>query len=369
MKTPITRKLLFNPGPATTSDTVKMAQVVPDICPREKEFGQLLNSMRNDLVRIINGNVKVYTSILFGGSGTSAMEAVLASFVPPDKSILIIVNGAYGERMCQIAETYSIPYYAVKYEFGFPINFEDVEVVLNQHDDIACISMVHHETTTGILNCIDTFAEIGKKYKKDTLLDAISSYAGIEIDLARTPIDYLLTSSNKCLQGMAGIGIVICNSNKLEKLKAYPKRLFYLDLYSQYASLEQDGQTRFTPPVQTIYALKQAIVELLEEGTASRINRYQENYKTLKEGLIEIGLKVFTQGATESGILITVHEPDLKTFNFNLLHDALYKKGFTIYPGKLSKRNTFRLAIIGDLYKADITRFIRALSSELKYFV
>ena len=363
MNKDIERKILLNPGPATTTDTVKMAQVIPDICPREKEFSELMAGIRNDLLKIINVDKKKYTTVLFGGSGTAVMESVIASVVNQEKTLLILKNGAYGDRMQKIAKTYSIPFTTLEYEWGKPINLSEVDSYLKSNLEIGYIAMVHHETTTGILNSINSFSELGKKHGHTLILDAISSYAGVPIDLERIPIDYLMSTSNKCIQGMAGLAFVICKKTELEHLKEIPNRSFYLSLYDQYNYMEKTGQMRFTPPVQTIYALRQAIDEYFDEGSLNRYNRYTENWKRLREGLQKLGFNLLLDPENESHILLTVVEPKNPEYNFDKIHNLLYDKGFTIYPGKLGKKKTFRLANMGAINSIDIDRFINELSN------
>ena len=365
MNKDIERKILLNPGPATTTDTVKMAQVIPDICPREKEFSELMAGIRNDLLKIINVDKKKYTTVLFGGSGTAVMESVIASVVNQEKTLLILKNGAYGDRMQKIAKTYSIPFTTLEYEWGKPINFSEVDSYLKSNLEIGYIAMVHHETTTGILNSINSFSELGKKHGHTLILDAISSYAGVPIDLERIPIDYLMSTSNKCIQGMAGLAFVICKKTELEHLKEIPNRSFYLSLYDQYNYMEKTGQMRFTPPVQTIYALRQAIDEYFDEGSLNRYNRYKENWQVLRKGLLDLGFNLLLYPEIESHILLTVLEPDHSNFDFNKMHDLLYQRGFTIYPGKITKKKSFRLSNMGDLSTNDINLFLLILAEVL----
>ena len=364
MKPEIERKILLNPGPATTSDTVKYAQVVPDICPREQEFGVVLTSLRRDLLKVINASEKLYTTVLFGGSGTAVMEAIISSVMNPENTLLILVNGAYGQRMCEIADTYNLSYETLKMEWGKPLDFEEAARIIKDKN-IDHVAMVHHETATGILNPLQKFMEFKNKYGCTLILDAISSYAGVHIDLNETPIDYLMSTSNKCLQGMPGVAFAICHKESLRALENVKSRSYYLDLYKQYRNLEDKKQTRFTPPVQTIYAMHTALAELMTEGLNNRISRYEENWVTLKEGLARIGFKFLLDSVDESRILLTIIEPKNKNFNFEFLHDELYSKGFTIYPGKMNKDKTFRLSILGDLNQQDVKLFLTTLSEIL----
>jgi 2-aminoethylphosphonate aminotransferase len=362
----IKRKILLNPGPATTTDTVKMAQVVSDICPREKEFGELMAEIRNDLLKIINADKKNYTTVLFGGSGTAVMESVIASVIDEEKELLILINGAYGDRMRKIAETYSIPFKTLEYESDQSINFTDVNNYLKSNSDIGYIAMVHHETTTGILNSIGSFSELGKKYGHTLILDAISSYAGVPIDLETTPIDYIMSTSNKCIQGMPGLAFVIGNKSKLVQLKNLRSRSFYLSLYDQYNYMEKSDQMRFTPPVQVIYALRKAIDEYFEEGGINRYKRYKKNWQTLRNGLQKLGYKFLLDPKDESHILLTVVEPNNQNFNYTKLHDYLYHRGLTIYPGKSNDKNTFRVSSMGAINYVDIDHFLITMRIAMK---
>ncbi len=364
MKPEIERKILLNPGPATTSDTVKYAQVVSDICPREQEFGEVLTSLRRDLLQVINASEKLYTTVLFGGSGTAVMEAIISSVMFPGSKLLILVNGAYGQRMCEIADTYNLSYEALKMEWGEPLDFEEAARII-EDKSIDHVAMVHHETTTGILNPLKKFMKFKNKYGCTLILDAISSYAGVQIDLNETPIEYLMSTSNKCLQGMPGVAFAVCNKESLGALESVKPRSYYLDLYKQYRNLEDKNQTRFTPPVQTIYAMRAALAELMTEGLNKRISRYENNWLTLKKGLERIGFKFLLDPIDESKILLTIIEPNNENFNFETLHDELYSKGFTIYPGKINKDKTFRLSILGELKQQDIKLFLTTLNEIL----
>lgn len=357
----IKRNILLNPGPATTTDTVKYALVVPDICPREEEFTRLIAEIRHDLVKIVNGDDE-YISVLFAGSGTAVMDSVVNSSVPANKKIAVVINGAYGERFVEIARSYNIPCVPIRFDWGERIDLAVVEKMIDSDDSIACVAVVHHETTTGIVNPIRKIGRITKQYNCTYIVDAISSYAGIPIDIKDIQADFLLSTSNKCIQGMAGISFAICKKSILESIKHNPKRSFYLDLYSQYAYLESTGQTQFTPPVQILYALKQAIVEFFDEGSEQRYARYSGNWRILRSGLLDLGFSLLLDEEDESHILITVIEPEDPAFNFEEMHDYLYERGFTIYPGKMKKK-TFRVAVMGAIDSNDIHDFIYQLYS------
>ena len=364
----IKRNILLNPGPATTSDTVKLAQVVPDICPREKEFGDVMEFVSKELTNFVGSNDK-YTTILFGGSGTAAVEAMLSSVVD-DGTIIIINNGAYGKRMCEIAEVYNLNYIEFKSSPIEEINLNELEEIIKTHNSesirsdktpISHIAVIHHETTTGILNDIKAIGTICGKYEIDMIVDAMSSYAGIPINMDEMNIKYLASSSNKCIQGMAGISFVIANKESLEKTKNIKQRNLYLNIYKQYSYFKDNYQMRFTPPVQVLYALKQAIIEAKEETIENRYARYKASCKILWDGLDKLKLNKLVNEKASSMLLTSIIEPQIEGYSFDDLHDYLYNKGFTIYPGKVSSENTFRIANIGQIYPENMNKFIEIL--------
>ncbi len=360
----IKRNILLNPGPATTTHTVKAAQIVPDICPRETEFGELMRSVAKDLTSLV-ADTDHYTTVLFGGSGTAAVEAVISSVVPHERQILIVNNGAYGERMCRIAESYGMNFLEFKSSAVEPIPLEELEQQIRSRDNISHIAVVHNETTTGLLNRLEPLGKIAKKYRLELIVDAMSSYAAVPINMQQQDIHYLVASSNKNIQGMAGVGFVISDNRALESTREIKPRNFYLNLYAQFDSFRKTGQMRFTPPVQTIYALKQAIVECLEEGVENRYARYSRSWHVLIEGLENLGLRHLVDKAHHSRIITSIEEPELDGFDFDELHDFCYEKGYTIYPGKTAKFNTFRIANIGDIDHTDIAAFLSILRDYL----
>ncbi len=363
---PVKRNILLNPGPATTTDTVKYAQVVPDICPREKEFGDLVESILIDLVKVIHGE-DAYKCVLFGGSGTASVDAAINSAVPPDGGILVIANGAYGTRMIEIAAGYGI--HCVRYEIPYG-DYPDLnsveELIKNNLPKLTHIGIIHHETTTGMLNPIENTLALARKYNLEIIVDAMSSYAGIPIDVRKHDYDYVISSSNKNIQGMAGISFVLCKQSALEKMKSYPKRSYYLNLYQQYYFFDKKKQMQFTPPVQVLYALRRAITEYYAEGEHARFRRYTDNWDCLSRGLNDIGFRLLLPPEQQSKMLTSIIEPVDPHYQFDGMHDYLYARGFTIYPGKGAKQDTFRIANIGQIYPSDIEQFIIALKQYIQ---
>ncbi|GAA0367594.1 2-aminoethylphosphonate aminotransferase [Bacillus horti] len=362
----ITRNILLNPGPATTTDSVKLAQVVPDICPREAPFGHLMKSVSIELTNLVS-DPEHYTTVLFGGSGTAAVEAILSSVVGQD-TVLIVQNGAYGKRMCEIAQVYDLDVEEFKSPCDAPIDLHALETLIQLSPrKISHLAIVHHETTVGLLNDIQSIGDMCKSYNIDLIVDAMSSYGAVPIDMEKMNISYLAASSNKNLQGMAGISFVIADQSKLDSLKNNQPRNYYLNLYAQHDYFSKTQQMRFTPPVQTFYALKRAIEELREEGLEARYARYAKSWETLIQGISRLGLKHLVEAEHHSKLVTAILEPDCAAYSFKEMHDYFYSKGFTIYPGKWEQLNTFRIANIGDITYRDIEEFLRWMERYLQH--
>lgn len=363
----IKRNILLNPGPATTTDSVKYSQVVPDICPREEEFGMVMEFISKELTDIAANNEE-YTTVLFGGSGTAAVESMISS-ASDDGTLLIINNGAYGKRICEIADIYGLNYLEYKSSISEEIDLNELESVIKERNKISRVTnmaLIHHETTTGILNDVESIGKICLKYNINLMVDAMSSFAGIPIDMKKMNIKFLASSSNKCIQGMAGVSFVISERNALYESKNIKPRNLYLNLYKQYEYFKNNYQMRFTPPVQILYALKQAIIEAKEETIEKRNERYRKCCEILWTGLDEIGLERLVDDKNSSMLLTTIIEPDSHKYNFEELHKFLFDNGITIYPGKISSKNTFRIANIGEIYPEDMVNVILKLKEYFK---
>jgi len=309
-----------------------------------------------ELTKIV-ANPKKHTTILFGGSGTAVVESVISSVVPHDKTIVIVNNGSYGARMCQIAQAYDMNYIEFKSSPIKPINLKKLKKVIKENKNISHLAVIHNETTTGLLNNLDDLGVLAKKFNLEFIVDAMSSYAAIPIDMKKQNIHYLLASSNKNIQGMAGIGFVIANINSIKKLKDIKPRNFYLNLFAQYENFVKSHQMRFTPPVQTLYALKQAIIETKKEGVENRYERYSKSWKVLTKFLKDNNMKYLVDDKYHSKIITSIFIPE--NIDFNDIHDYFYDKGFTIYPGKVADFNTFRIANIGEIDFKDIKYFLK----------
>ena len=355
----VRREVLLNPGPSTTTDSVKYAQVVADICPRELEFGNLMEEVATGLTEVC-ADPKDYITVMFGCSGTGADEAMVSSCVPPDGKLLVVDNGSYGARLAKIASVYGIDMDVFKSSTYEPIDLAALEKQM-QSKKYTTFAIVYHETTTGLLNPLEKICPMAKKYGMTTICDIVSAYGGMPIDLGSLGIDFATSTSNKHIGGMAGVGFVVCRKSELLKQKDWPMRNYYLNIYDQYKYFLETKQTRFTPPVQTFYALRQAIIETKVETVEKRFERFTECWKILVNGLKEIGLKMLVKEEFQSHFITAILIPETPKYNFNELHDYARSFGFTIYPGKLGNIDTFRIANMGDIRPEEMTHFICVL--------
>jgi 2-aminoethylphosphonate aminotransferase len=351
------RKILLNPGPCTTTERVKQALVMSDICPREKEFGELTTQVRRALVDVAQA-AETHTAVLIPGSGTAAVEAVLASCIGADDRVLIVDNGAYGRRAEHIARTHGLAHRTLKLAWGEWPEPARIAALLAEAPACTHCFLVHHETTTGMLNPLAEVAALCRARGVSLIVDAMSSLGGVAFDVRATPVDYVISSANKCLQGMPGISFAIVNRAALAKSAGAPRRSVYLDLHAQWHAQEKEGQFLFTPPVQVVNALATALEEYFAEGPAERYARYAACHQQMIAGMERIGFVPLVPPAWRSGLLTAFHEPDDAGWSFEALHDWLYARGITIYPGKIAATRTFRIATIGDLTVADIDAVI-----------
>lgn len=366
----IKRNILLNPGPATTTDSVKLAQVVPDICPREYEFASLMKDLRNDLLKIVHASPDKYTSVLFCGSGTINIDVCLNSILPENKKVLIVNNGAYSARAVEVCEYYSLPHINLQFPIDELPDLNLVEQVLKENSDIALVYTTHNETGTGILNPIREIGALAHKYNSVFVVDTTSTLAMRPIDIEKDNIDFCMASAQKGLMAMSGLSFIIGNEEIIKKSKDYPKRSYYCNLYLQYDYFEKTGQMHFTPPVQTIYATIQALKEYFEEGEQAKWQRHTETFEAIHKGLDELGFKNVIKKELQAGLVVSVIYPDDENWDFEKIHDYCYEKGFTIYPGKISTTNTFRLCSLGAIDKGDIENFFVVLKEALgKYNV
>ena len=362
----IKRNILLNPGPSTTTDTVKSAQVVPDICPREKEFAGLMKGLREDLVRIVHGDTQKYTSVLFCGSGTLNIDVCLNSLLPAGKKILVVNNGAYSTRAVEICEHYGMSHIDLKFPVDQQPDLALVEKTLRDNPDIALVHTTHNETGTGILNPIREIGALAHRYGAVFTVDTTSTYAMRPIDIEADNIDFCMASAQKGLMAMTGLSFVVGSRALIEASAAYPTRSYYCNLFLQYDYFEKTGEMHFTPPVQTIYAALQALKEYWAEGEEAKWARHTRVFNAIHAGLDELGFRDAVRREWQSGLVVSVVYPDDPNWNFEKVHDYCYERGFTIYPGKISTTNTFRLCALGAIDEADIRDFFVVFRAALK---
>lgn len=362
----IKRNILLNPGPSTTTDTVKMAQVVPDICPREKEFAGLMKQMREDLVRIVHGPLDEYTAVLFCGSGTINIDICLNSLLDKDKKALIINNGAYSTRAAEVCEYYGLPHINLVLPVDDVPDMELVGRTMDDNPDIGLVYITHNETGTGIWNPIREIGRMAHEHGAIFVTDTTSTYAMVPIDVKRDNIDFCMASAQKGIMGMTGLSFIVGRKDIIEKSKDYPKRSYYCNLYMQYDFFEKTGEMHFTPPVQTIYAARQALDEYFAEGEEAKWARHTRVMNAIHDGLAALGFREAIRREIQVGLVASVIYPDDENWNFEKVHDYCYERGFTIYPGKITGANTFRLCALGAIDVSDIEDFFAVLKQALK---
>ena len=362
----IKRNILLNPGPSTTTDTVKYAQVVPDICPREKEFASLMKGLRADLLKIVHADPAKYTSVLFCGSGTVNIDVCLNSLLPAGKKALIVNNGAYSTRAAEICAYYGLDHIDLKFPIDSPPDLKEVERTLKNNPDIALVHTTHNETGTGLLNPIRELGALAHKYGAIFTVDTTSTLAMRPIDVEKDNIDFCMASAQKGIMAMTGLSFIIGKTEEIKKSAAYPKRSYYCNLFLQYDYFEKTGEMHFTPPVQTIYATIQALKEYFAEGEEAKWARHTRVMNAIHRGLEELGFKEFIKRDLQAGLVAAALYPDDPNWNFEKVHDYCYERGFTIYPGKVSGNNMFRLCALGAIDENDIVNFFRVFREALQ---
>ena len=355
--------ILLNPGPANTSQAVKDAMVTPDLCHREPEFFEVMRECRARLAGLAVGGDS-FATVLFTGSGTAAVEATVGSVVPRERALLVVVNGVYGDRLVKIARAHGIPAISLAYDITTPVAARDVEGALRAHPEVSHVAVVHHETTTGLLNPVADVARATARAGRRLIVDAMSSLFGEPLDVATDGIDFVTASANKCLQGLPGVSFVLGRRTALDALRGQAARSVYLDLHGHYASQEVDN-TPFTPAVQVLHAMREALAELGLEGVAVRIRRYAENARVLREGMSALGFEILVPEGARSNILTTFRL--LPGLAYDPLHDALKRRGYIIYAGQGELRTyAFRVSNMGTLTPRDMEGVVAAFGDALR---
>lgn len=362
----IKRNVLLNPGPATTTDTVKLAQVVPDICPREKEFVALMREIEDGLLRIVHADPREYVAVLFCGSGTINMDICLNSLLPEHGKALIINNGAYSTRAVEICEHYHLDHINLRQPLDRQPDLDEIECVLRENPDIALVYITHNETGTGLLNPIREIGALAHRYGALFVTDTTSTYAMRPINVAEDNIDFCMASAQKGIMSMTGLSFIIGRRDAIERSAEYPTRSYYCNLYLQYQYFKEHGEMHFTPPVQVIYATRQALKEYFAVGEQAKWDRHTRVFNALYDGLERLGFRMYIPRELAAGLVVAALYPDDENWDFTRVHDYCYERGFTIYPGKVEKKGMFRLCALGAIDMPDIEQFFTVFEAALR---
>ncbi len=357
-------KKLLTPGPLTTSLSTKEA-MLHDWGSRDKKFIDLNHSIRESLVKLIDGEGD-YQCVPMQGSGTFAVESMISSLTKQDSKILILINGAYGHRMKKICKYINRQFISYEVPEHEQHNIGEIEKIIETNKDLTHIFVVYCETTSGILNPIKEIAELVESKNLSLFVDAMSAFGALPFSSKKIKFDAVAASSNKCLEGVPGVGFILVKNDIIKNAKDNSHSLS-LDLYDQWQSMEKNKQWRFTPPTHVLAAFYQALKEHEKEGgVEGRHKRYSNNCKIICDGMKEIGFEQLLSNETQAPIIITFKQPQNVNFNFQQFYDALSEKNFLIYPGKLTVADTFRIGCIGNLDENDMYNTIAAIKEVLR---
>lgn len=360
------KKLLFTPGPLTTSRTVKEA-ALEDVGSRDEAFIRTIQYIRSELLKL--GHVSKeegYDTVIVQGSGTFGVESVISSAIGKNDRLLVLSNGAYGERIVKMAAIHQLPHDVLRFEEDEITDPAAVAAFLQQHPGITHVACIHSETTTGLFNPIGEIGALCAAQGKTFIVDAMSSFGGVHIDIKACHIQYLVSSSNKCIEGIPGFAFIIAAQKALLQTKGQARTLS-LDLYEQWHGLETSGQFRFTPPTHSMMAFRQALTELAEEGgIPAREQRYKANKALLDAGMEALGFQQYLRPEIQGHIITSFLYPNDAGFNFDTFYRQLSDRNFVIYPGKLSKTNAFRIGNIGQIFPEDVKALVSAIGEIMK---
>ena len=355
---------LLTPGPLTTTETVKK-EMLFDHCTWDDDYKQITQEIRRELLNLAHVSEEEYTAVLMQGSGTFGVESVLTSVIGKEEKLLIAANGAYGKRMVSIAEHACIDYTLYEEDFDKVPCARKIAEILDGDGRITHVAMVHSETTSGILNDISSVAKVVKERGRTFIVDAMSSFAGVDIPMHDWHIDFLVSSANKCIQGVPGFSFIIARRELLIASRGCARSLS-LDLYDQWAGMEKDGKWRYTSPTHVVLAFAKAMEELQKEGgIPARSKRYAHNRDVLIEEFGKLGFLPYVEKAVQGPIITTFLYPDTD-FDFAQMYRFIKERGYAIYPGKLTDKDTFRIGTIGEIYEEDILRLAQIMKEYME---
>ena len=360
-----TQYLLLTPGPLTTTRTVRES-MMQEYSTWDVDYNGIVQSIRTRLVELATSDAAspdTHTAVLMPGSGTFTVESVVGSVIPSDGKLLVLNNGAYGARITTIARMLRIDTVELGQAEIEPTDLGQVEQMLAGDTAITHVAMVHCETTTGMLNPVEAVGEIVRRLGRVFILDAMSSFGGIPMSMELTGAHYLISSANKCVQGVPGFGFVVADRAMLEATEGW-SRSHSLDLFDQWREMETNGgKWRFTSPTHVVSAFARALDELKDEGgIEARHTRYVANQKTMVKGMRALGFRTLLGDDLQSPIITSFYYPDSAEFEFQKFYDALKSRGFVIYPGKVSHAQCFRIGSIGDVQPEDMTGLVGRIS-------
>lgn len=361
--------LLLTPGPLTTSKSVKQVMLA-DFCTWDDDYNNIVTDIRQRMVRLATAGddaaARDYTAVLMQGSGTFSVEATIGSAIQPGGKLLVINNGAYGKRIAQIAERLRIAHTELAWDETLPPDLDQVEHALRSDAALTHVAMVHCETTTGMLNPVAEVGRLANQYGKSYIVDAMSSLGGVPLAVQGVGAQWIVTSANKCVQGVPGFGIVVAQRQALERSKGFARSLS-LDLYDQWHEMEtKGGKWRYTSPTHTVRAFAQALDELdAEGGVAARHRRYCENHRVLVEGYEALGFHCLLPAELRSPIITSFVYPADSRFTFNGFYEAMKRRRFVLYPGKVSRAETFRVGTIGHVFPDDFRQLVSATGAAI----
>ena len=356
---------LLTPGPLTTTDSVK-EQMLFDHCTWDEDYKKITRDITDRLLDLAHVNKEKYVCTLMQGSGTFGVESVLSSSIGKDEKLLILANGAYGERMTDIAKHNKINYVMYTQDYNKRHDLNKIKDILENDKDITHVSIVHSETTSGILNDIEEVGKIIKNYNKIFIVDAMSSFGGIDIPVEKYDIDFIISSANKCIQGVPGFSFIIAKKEEILKCKNKARSLS-LDLYAQWETMNKDGKWRFTSPTHTVLAFNKALDELIEEGgIEKRYERYFNNNRLLINKMEKLGFKTYVDLKYQSPIITSFIYPENVGYTFKEMYSYIKQRGYAIYPGKIENINSFRIGNIGEIYEEDIIKLCDIIDEFLK---